>query len=106
MSTDAKRASEAPSQSVTFASGRDLSDTPDLRLVHFNDVYHLGASSAEPVGGIARFQTVINEYRSDERFAGQPELLTFFSGDVFNPSLESSVTKGSHSTSAQPVGGA
>jgi hypothetical protein len=30
------------------------------------------------------------------RFAGQPDILTFFSGDAFNPSLESSVTKGRH----------
>jgi len=57
-------------------------------------VYHIDASSAEPVGGIARFKTVVNEYRDDARFAKQPELLTFFSGDAFNPSLESSVTKG------------
>lgn len=57
-------------------------------------VYHIDASSAEPVGGIARFKTVCNEYRDDARFQGQPELLTFFSGDAFNPSLESSVTKG------------
>lgn len=35
-------------------------------------------------------------YRSDERFAGQPEVLTFFSGDAFNPSIESTVTKGRH----------
>lgn len=57
-------------------------------------VYHIDASSAEPVGGIARFKTVCNEYREDPRFSGQPGLLTFFSGDAFNPSLESSVTKG------------
>ncbi|KAA8630331.1 hypothetical protein SMACR_07294 [Sordaria macrospora] len=71
---------------------------PDFRLLHFNDVYHLDASSAEPVGGISRFMTAVNEYRNDERYQGQgkPELVTLFSGDVFNPSLESSVTKGSH----------
>lgn len=57
-------------------------------------VYHVDASSAEPVGGIARFKTLCNEYRSGAKFKGQPDLLTFFSGDAFNPSLESSVTKG------------
>jgi hypothetical protein len=46
------------------------------------------------VGGVARFQTLCNEYAKHERYAGQPELLTLFSGDAFNPSLESSVTKG------------
>ena len=86
---------------------------PDLRLLHYNDVYHIEytsavasfgetpdplcrSGSAEPVGGIARFQTVVNDYRSNARYADQPSLLTFFSGDAFNPSLESSVTKGRH----------
>lgn len=52
--------------------------------------------SAEPVGGVPRFQSVVNYYRSHPRFTDQPELLTFFSGDAFNPSLESTVTKGRH----------
>ncbi|KAK5052156.1 hypothetical protein LTR84_002960 [Exophiala bonariae] len=82
-------------EAVTYAGG-DTSSPPDLRILHFNDVYHLDSSSAEPVGGIARFQTVINHYRSGEKFKEQPELVTLFSGDAFNPSLESSVTKGSH----------
>ncbi|KAK4238314.1 Metallo-dependent phosphatase-like protein [Achaetomium macrosporum] len=81
---------------VTFSSGRDLNTPPDLRILHYNDVYHLDPSSAEPVGGIARFVTLCKEYREAERFRGQPELVTLFSGDVFNPSLESSITKGSH----------
>lgn len=77
---------------VTFSSG---SNAPvALRLLHLNDVYHLEPASAEPVGGVARFITAVNEYRSHERYQGQPELVTLFSGDVFNPSLESSVTKG------------
>ena len=54
------------------------------------------AGSAEPVGGVARFQTLVNHYRSAPKYAAQSELLTLFSGDAFNPSLESSVTKGSH----------
>ena len=49
------------------------------------------------MGGIARFQTLVNYYRNDARFRGQPELITVFSGDAFNPSLESSVTKGEFS---------
>ncbi|EON99409.1 putative flagellar associated protein [Phaeoacremonium minimum UCRPA7] len=69
---------------------------PDLRLIHYNDVYHLDASSAEPVGGIARFMTVCKEYQEGDRFRDQPACITLFSGDAFNPSLESSVTKGSH----------
>ncbi|KAH8435130.1 putative 5'-nucleotidase [Aspergillus melleus] len=80
--------------SMTHACER--TGTPDLRLIHYNDVYHVEAGSAEPVGGVSRFQSVINYYRSDARFAGQPDPLTFFSGDAFNPSLESTVTKGRH----------
>lgn len=87
------RSAETAGESVTFTSGHATS-SPDLRIIHFNDVYHLDPSSAEPVGGVARFITTCKEYRQDERFHGQPELITLFSGDVFNPSLESSVTKG------------
>ncbi|PSN61001.1 5'-nucleotidase-like protein [Corynespora cassiicola Philippines] len=83
-------------EQLVFAPENSPATPPDLRLLHYNDVYHVEAGSAEPVGGIARFQTLVNYYRDDERFKGQPDLLTFFSGDAFNPSLESSVTKGSH----------
>lgn len=61
---------------------------------HKTDLFRPG--SAEPVGGVSRFQSVVNYYRSDPRFEDQPHLLTFFSGDAFNPSLESTVTKGRH----------
>jgi len=84
-----------PNESVTYSSGSH-STPPDLRLFHYNDVYHVDSASAEPVGGAARFQTLVDHYRTDDKFKDQPELLTFFSGDAFNPSLESSVTKGTH----------
>jgi 5'-nucleotidase len=45
------------------------------------------------VGGAARFVTLVNSYRDGNEYAGQPELVTLFSGDAFNPSIESSVTK-------------
>ena len=82
-----------------FASGRvqhdaPAAEAPDLRLVHYNDVYHVDGASAEPVGGIARFMTLVKEYQQGAQFQDQPALLTLFSGDAFNPSLESSVTKG------------
>ena len=82
-------------ESVTYSSGRNTNDgPPDLRILHYNDVYHVEPGSREPVGGIARFQTLCNYYAKDAKFKGQSELLTMFSGDAFNPSLESSVTKG------------
>ncbi|KAL8881302.1 MAG: hypothetical protein Q9198_001474 [Flavoplaca austrocitrina] len=84
------------SSSVTYSSPTLPSSPPHLRLLHFNDVYHIECGSAEPVGGIARFQSLRNFYADDARFKGQSELITLFSGDAYNPSLESSVTKGAH----------
>jgi 5'-nucleotidase len=85
----------SPGESVTFTEG-DVSTPPDLRFIHYNDVYNVEAGSSDPVGGIPRFQTLFKHYRNDDQFIGQPDLLTLFSGDAFNPSLESSVTKGAH----------
>lgn len=86
---------------VTFASGRvddggSADSPPDVRIIHYNDVYHLDPSSAEPVGGLPRFITLCREYQEGKQYEGQPEALTLFSGDAFNPSLESSVTKGQY----------
>lgn len=84
-----------PNLTTTFQSERaGEASPPELRIVHYNDVYHVDHASSEPVGGLARFMTLCNEYREAPQYKGQPELLTFFSGDAFNPSLESSVTKG------------
>ncbi|KAJ4360576.1 uncharacterized protein N0V89_001142 [Didymosphaeria variabile] len=83
-------------EQLVFAPSPTLSTPPDLRFLHYNDVYHVEAGSAEPVGGVGRFQTLVRYYREDEKFKNHPKLVTFFSGDAFNPSLESSVTKGSH----------
>lgn len=88
-----ERTKPPPDESVTYSSGPH--DTPpDLRILHYNDVYHVDSSSAEPVGGVARFMSLIKHYQQDEKFEGQPYPITLFSGDAFNPSLESSVTKG------------
>lgn len=93
-----------PNESQTYSSGNS-DGPPDLRLVHYNDVYHIDASSAEPVGGAARFITLMEHYRHGEQFQGQSDLITFFSGDAFNPSLESSITKGqSKVNQSNPMG--
>lgn len=103
------------SQSNVTTLANSRTGNPHLRLLHYNDVYHVEydslqaafiwfdadchdcrSGSAEPVGGVSRFQSVVQEYRSDPRYQGQSSLITFFSGDAFNPSLESSVTKGRH----------
>ena len=78
---------------------------PDLTLLHFNDgkshfsisltnrpkVYHVGALSTEPVGGAARFLTLLNQCRTSNT-----NTLTLVSGDAFHPSLESAASKGKH----------
>jgi 2',3'-cyclic-nucleotide 2'-phosphodiesterase (5'-nucleotidase family) len=71
-----------------------------LRIVHFNDIYHLDEQAKEPVGGAARFYTALQQSRAfiSESQGNTPldNALLFFSGDCFNPSIESSVTKGKH----------
>jgi 5'-nucleotidase len=89
-------ASDAPTAEEVVIYGKNGDGPPELRILHYNDVYHVDASSAEPVGGIARFMTLCKEYQDDPKYSGQSNLVTLFSGDAFNPSLESSVTKGSH----------
>lgn len=84
----------AEEQLIAEPQGGAPNSPPDLRFLHYNDVYHIEAGSQEPVGGYPRFQTLINYYKDDARFQGQPKALTFFSGDAFNPSIESSITKG------------
>ncbi|ORX63077.1 Metallo-dependent phosphatase [Hesseltinella vesiculosa] len=67
--------------------------TESLDILHFNDVYHVSPGKEEPVGGASRFATVLKQCR-----ASLPNPLLLFSGDAFNPSLEGSVTRGSHIT--------
>lgn len=59
-------------------------------------MYHVEAGSRDPIGGVPRFKTLCTYYQSSSDFDGQPEAITLFSGDAWNPSLESSVTKGKH----------
>ena len=92
-------ASDKPTaKEVEIHSSDHHGGPPDIRFIHFNDVYHCSPSSAEPVGGVARFQTLVDEYRNDAKYQDQPKLLTLFSGDAFNPSTESTITKGRYCT--------
>ncbi|CAG8448731.1 2166_t:CDS:2 [Diversispora eburnea] len=64
-----------------------------LQILHFNDVYHLSPQKREPVGGAARFAKAIKDFRQKYDIKTSSVL---FSGDVFNPSVESSISKGAH----------
>ena len=68
----------------------DVVEARTFSLLHFNDVYHLAPSAKEPVGGAARFSYAVKSYKK----AYGAELL--FSGDCYNPSLMSTVTRGKH----------
>ncbi|ORX70929.1 Metallo-dependent phosphatase, partial [Linderina pennispora] len=62
-----------------------------LRILHFNDVYHVAASAKEPVGGAARFGHLMHTLQQSDT-----PTLTLFSGDAYFPSLESSISRGEH----------
>ncbi|KAJ2162986.1 hypothetical protein GGF46_000172 [Coemansia sp. RSA 552] len=63
-----------------------------LRILHFNDVYHVAAGKSEPVGGASRFGSQLHQLQGDQTYP----TLTLFSGDAYFPSLESSISRGEH----------
>lgn len=52
-----------------------------LRLIHFNDVYNIEGVRDEPVGGGARFKTVLDELTKPK------QSVVLFSGDAVSPSM-------------------
>ncbi|KAJ6618304.1 Metallo-dependent phosphatase-like protein [Mycena sp. CBHHK59/15] len=73
-----------------------------LKLLHFNDVYRcapqkLAPDSTDPID-VTQFGAMLDSLR--DQWNGLPDGtkdgLVLFSGDVFSPSVESSVTRGSH----------
>ena len=58
----------------------DDNDSKSFFILHFNDVYNIESNSQEPVGGAARFITVL------ENLISQKPVLVFFSGDALSPS--------------------
>jgi len=73
-----------------------------LSILHFNDVYRVTpqkiSSSNKDTIDVTHFAALIEDLRDTwvERNDGKKEGLVLFSGDVFSPSMESSVTRGSH----------
>eukprot|EP00128_Syssomonas_multiformis_P011845 Colp12_sorted_trinity150504_noHs@10225 len=58
-----------------------------ITILHFNDVYNIEPRDKDPVGGAARFVTKLKSFKDENP-------LILFSGDAFNPSMMSTVTKG------------
>jgi len=95
--------------------------TTTLPLLCFNDVYRVkqrfvpqpgspedsSSSSGERYINVSQFGQLVHSIRDkwadrdEERYDGGKEKdgLILFAGDVFNPSVESSVTRGSHMVS-------
>ncbi|KAK3727236.1 hypothetical protein QZH41_019303 [Actinostola sp. cb2023] len=79
----------APTIETQGAGECTISAGKVLTILHFNDVYNIEPREKEPIGGAARFAHKLASYR-------HLNPLTVFSGDVLNPSMMSSVTKGKH----------
>lgn len=73
-----------------------------LPILHFNDVYRVQPFKVKPTSpetiDVTQFATMLDDARDQwaERSDGKRDGLILFSGDVFSPSVESSVTRGSH----------
>ena len=72
-----------------------------LSLLHFNDVYRVTPQkTSQPLETIdvTQFTALLHDLRDRWilRGDGNRDGLVLFSGDVFSPSIESSVTRGSH----------
>lgn len=69
----------AVEQRVSFAETKTATKSPQMTIVHFNDVYNIEPREKEPVGGAARFATKLASLR-------YLNPLVVFSGDCLNPS--------------------
>ncbi|EKM55738.1 uncharacterized protein PHACADRAFT_95531 [Phanerochaete carnosa HHB-10118-sp] len=73
-----------------------------LPILHFNDVYRVQpfkpSPSAKDTIDVTQWTAMLDNIREQwaQRPDGKREGLVLFSGDVFSPSTESSVTRGSH----------
>ena len=73
-----------------------------LNVAHFNDVYRVQPFKLHPKSpetiDVTQWAAMLDDVRDQwpQRDDGKRDGLVLFSGDVFSPSVESSVTRGSH----------
>lgn len=72
-----------------------------LSIVHWNDVYRISPQKVSPDGAtvdVTQFAAVLDDIRRKwaVRPDGARDGISLFSGDLFSPSLEGTVTRGSH----------
>ncbi len=70
----------SPQTIFEIDAGISLSHNKHLKIIHFNDVYNIEGQTKEPLGGAARFLTLIKYLKSSS------PCLVLFSGDAFSPS--------------------
>lgn len=77
-----------------------------LPIVHWNDVYRVAPQKISPTSketiDVTQFGAMLDGIRDGwalRESDGKRDGLALFSGDVFSPSMESSVTRGSHMVS-------
>ena len=76
--------------------------TSILSILHFNDAYRVTpqkiSSHPRETIDVTQFTALLHDLRNKWalRDDGNRDGLVLFSGDVFSPSIESSVTQGSH----------
>lgn len=79
-----------------------MASLTNLHIIHFNDVYHIQEGMVEPIGGAARFKTQVETLYKQLSCSSSEEdtdcipPLVLFSGDAFNPSPQSTITRGWH----------
>uniref|UniRef100_A0A1B6K7N1 5'-Nucleotidase C-terminal domain-containing protein n=2 Tax=Homalodisca liturata TaxID=320908 RepID=A0A1B6K7N1_9HEMI len=76
---------QAGRRTLNNLSGNNMAAT--VTILHYNDVYNIESRSEEPVGGAARFCSVIKSF-------SHLQPLVLFSGDIFSPSMLSTFIKG------------
>jgi len=78
----AKKAAVDPKSIIPGRAAESIS------LVHYNDVANIDPRDTDPVGGAARFLTAVKSHKEEVN------PLIIFSGNVFSPSMISTLTKG------------
>lgn len=76
-------------------------------ILHFNDVYRVSPQKINQAGetiDVTQFAALVDKLRGkwgQREEDGRNDGLVLFSGDLFSPSVESSVTRGSHMVSSR-----
>ncbi|PFH33046.1 5'-nucleotidase, C-terminal domain-containing protein [Besnoitia besnoiti] len=88
VSAIARQASKGYTGETWYDFDLPLDRTDPITIIHFNDVYNIECRT-DGSGGVSRFVTALQQYQ-------HLHPLILFSGDVFNPSVMSTYTRGRH----------